>query len=405
MPSRRHLLAGVGAALVGGTGAAATERTRSPSTSSSPFDWPMSQHDPAGTGSNPEASGPSEDVGVAWVHDATDWFRGASPPILLGDTLYAAGDGLLALEADTGERRFGRRGPYTSSPAVASASPYRTPALAVTSTGGVTGLNADGGVGLSGADRGIGSRRWTVPEGGEYRPTLEHRPAVDPVTVDGTVYATVYGTNDVVALDAADGSERWRVTAAREEVGASFGRPTVRDGTLFVANWPNRVAAYDREDGTERWRREREDQMQLCSPATDAGIVVLSRSGVSLLDDDDGSPVWERDLEGNATGGTVAVAEGTAFLSDGRDRFHALALETGESLWSTPFETETTPVVADGTVYAVEGAASLVALDAETGAERFRYEPPEAPLSAPIVGDGCLYAVNRGRVLALEEPR
>ncbi|SDR05060.1 PQQ-binding-like beta-propeller repeat protein [Natronobacterium texcoconense] len=405
MPSRRTLLAGVGIALAGGTtGAALASRPESPS--SSPFDWPMAQYDPAGTGYNPDASGPTDDVQVAWEHDSTEWFRGASAPIRLGDTLYAVGNGLVALEVDSGERQFARHGPYTSSAAVARASAYRTETLAVTSTGGVYGLNASGGLDVPGLERGLGSQRWEGPGSGQYRPTSEHAPTTDPIAVDETVYATVPGTNDLVAVDASDGTERWRVTVEDDDiVSASFGRPTVRDGTVYVANWPNRVSAYDREDGTERWQRDLEDQMQLSSPATEEGVVVTSRNGVTLLDSDEGNTIWRRDLEGNAIDGAAAVAEGTVFLSDGNDRFHALDLETGESLWSVPFERETTPVVADGMVYAVEHDAVLVALEADTGEEQFRYEPPEVPLSPPIVGDGRLYAVNRGRIVALaEEP-
>lgn len=405
MPSRRHLLAGMGITLAGGT-AGAVAASEPESVSSSPFDWPMAQCDPAGTGFNPDASGPTDDVRTAWVHDSTDWFRGASQPARLGETLYAVGNGLVALEVDSGERRFGRRGSQTSSPAVARTPSYRTPTLAVTSTAGVSGLNAGGGIGVPGLDRGVGSRRWEGPGTGRYRPTIEHRPAVNPVAVGETVYAPVYGTNDIVALDVTDGSERWRVTHHEDDIASvSFGRPTVRDGTLFVANWPNQVTAYDRDDGTKRWQREREEQMQLSTPATDEGIVVTSRTGVALLDADTGDTVWKRDLEGNLTDGTAAVAEGRVFLSDGNGRFHARDLETGDSLWSVPFEGETTPVVADGMVYAVERNEVLLGLDAEAGTVRFRYEPPAVPLSPPIVGDDTLYAVNRGRIVALEAPR
>lgn len=414
MPSRRQLLTGAGITLIGSAACVSvvSRAQREPGpVASSRFNWPLSRYDPAGTGYNPDASGPADGVQVAWTHDAPAWFRGASPPIRLGDTLYAIGHGLLALAVDSGERRFGHSGPYTSSAAAATTSSYRTLTLAVTATGGIHGLNAGGGLEVPGFDRSIGSRRWTGPGSDRYRPTIEHRSTVDPIAVDGTVYAPVPGTNDIAAVDADSGSTRWRVTVnADETVGTSFGQPTVRNGTLFVANWPGQVSAYDCEDGTELWQREAAlhadvDHMRLCSPATDAGVVVTTRHGVALLEADTGDMIWWRDLEGNAVDGAAAVAEGTIFLSDGRERFHALDLETGESLWSVPFDRETTPVVADGMIYAVERDAALVGLEANTGTERFRYEPPEVPLSTPIVGDGRLYAVARNRVVALEEPR
>ncbi|RQG95236.1 pyrrolo-quinoline quinone [Natrarchaeobius chitinivorans] len=364
----------------------------------------MSQYDPAGTGYNPEASGPREDVRVAWSHESTEWFRGAAPPVRLGETIYAIGDGLVALDVDSGERRFAHRGPYTSSPARARASAYRTDTLAVTATGGVYGLNAGGGIEVPGLDRAIGGQRWEGPGRNSPVETVDHRPSVDPVTADGTIYAAVSGTNAIVALEADDGSERWRVTHHEDDaVSVSYGRPAVADGTLYVANWPHQVTAYDVADGTIRWQREREDQMQLSSTPTDEGVVVTSRNGVALLATDDGDPVWQTDLEGNAVDGTSAVADGVVYLSDGRETFYALDLETGEELWSAPFDGETTPVVADGMVYAVEGDRALIGFDAETGEQRFRYEPTQVPLSPPIVGDDILFAVNRHRIVALEE--
>ncbi|THE65817.1 pyrrolo-quinoline quinone [Salinadaptatus halalkaliphilus] len=370
----------------------------------------MAGYDLAGTGYNPDASGPSDDVEIVWEHDATDWFRGAAPPILLDGTLYAAGDGLVALEAETGEGLFGVRGPYTSSLAQVAADAYRTETLAATATSGIYGLNAGGGLEVPFLETRVGAHRWTGP--GHHprgpsigpHPSIDPRPSVDPVATDGTVYAPVHGTNDLVAVDANDGSAHWRITHHEDDpVSVSFARPAIRDGLLFVANWPYQVTAYDRTDGALEWRRELEDQMQLSTVATEAGVVVTSRNGVTLLDRATGDTVWRRDLEGNATDGTAAVADGTIFLSDGRETFYALDLESGEQRWSAPFERETTPVVADGVVYAVEHGARLVGFDADTGEERFRYEPPEVPLSPPIVGDGVLYAVNRERIVALEE--
>jgi len=205
-------------------------------------------------------------------------------------------------------------------------------------------------------------------------------------------------------MDASDGSVRWRVTVEEDDViSAGFGRPTIRDDTLYVANWPRQVSAYDIEDGTQRWQRDRDDQMQLCTPVTDAGVIVTSRTGVALLDADDGEPIWERDLDGNATGGTAAVTEDRVLLSDGNNEFHALDLESGESHWSREFARESKPVIAGGTVYVVEEKATLRAFDVDSGTEQFSYEPEQVPLSPPIVGDGRLYVTNRRRILALEE--
>lgn len=402
MPSRRRVLVGATALLAGSSCTAITGSAVE--TAAADQAWPMAGYGPAGTRYNPTVSGPVTDVEPVWTYDAPSWFHGASSPIRIGETLYATGRGVVALRVEDGTEQFVRRGPYTSSLAAANAKPYRSPTLAVTSTGGTYGINATGGIGIPGIDRGIGSERWQGPPYGQYRPTVSHTPTTNPVVHDGMVYTPVVGTNDIVAMNASDGSVQWRVTVQEDEViSAEFGRPTIKDGTLFVANWPGQVSAYDIKDGTQRWNRDRDDQMQLCTPVTDAGVIVTSRNGVALLDNEDGEPLWERDLDGNATEGTAAVTDDRVLLSDGNDAFHALDLDTGESYWSREFVGESKPVVADETVYAVEEKRRLRAFDVDSGIERFSYEPEQVPLSPPIIGDDRLYVTNRRRVLALGE--
>jgi outer membrane protein assembly factor BamB len=142
--------------------------------------------------------------------------------------------------------------------------------------------------------------------------------------------------------------------------------------------------------------------MVLAPVATDAGLVVQTRSGVSLLDTTDGTPLWEQSLDANATDGMPAVAGGRIYLADNQGSLHARDLASGESLWTTEFTGETAPVVADGVVYAVETNHSLVAIDAESGDQRFSYQPEVPPLSAPVVGEDTVFLATGDSILALE---
>lgn len=405
MPSsRRRFVEALGVALAGsvtGSTPAGATATRSRSR----LDWPMARYDPAGTGHHPSASGPTDGVRVRWSHDTTDWFRGTTPLVRRGDTLFAAGEGLLALDSETGDRRFGRPGPYQSTPAVAPASVYETDTLAVTAPTGVFGLNAGGGFTVPLVNRAVGVERWAGPRspgGGFFGPTK----ADYPVTADGVIYTGLPGTNAVAALDPNDGRVLWRQIHHEDDaVSADINRPAVRDGLVFVTNWPHQAAAYDAETGERRWMRELDDQLLLPPVATDRGVVVPSRESVTLLDPADGRVVWQYSTGGNATESTPAVADGTVFVADERDSLHAITLQTGEERWTTPFDGPSAPVVADGVVYAVRSGYELVAIDAATGETRFEYRPSQVPLSTPVVGDGVLFAANRNRVVALEEDR
>nr|WP_241429849.1 PQQ-binding-like beta-propeller repeat protein [Haloferax larsenii] len=404
VPSRRRFLELTGLAVTGTL--ASSVVAGGPKSASTPaYDWPMDRYDPEGTGFNPTASGPKDGVKVAWSHDSTDWFRGTESPILLGDTLYAVGEGLLALDAETGAKKFGHPGPYQSPPARSHSSVYNTDTLAVGSSAGVFGLNADGGVGLPLTGAQFGVERWNqrYETGGLFFGPAE---PVAPVVADGEIYTPVPGESDITALDPNDGETRWRTTITEDDTfGADFNRPAVKDGLVYVTYWPNGVAALHTESGEKHWQRNVDEQLLLPPIATEAGLVVPSREVVWLLDPNDGTTLWKRTLDANATESTPAVADGKVFVTDELESLHALDLETGETLWTAPFGGATAPVVADGVVYAVKEGYSLFAFDAETGAKRFEFQPPQVPLSAPVVGDGVLYAVNRERVIALEEAK
>lgn len=401
-PSRRRFLEGVGL-LLAGSHASSTVFGRQAAERTSQYDWPMERYDPAGTGYNPEASGPKDDLAVAWTHDSTDWFRGTAPPIRRGDTLYAAGNGLLALDVETGERRYGHRGPYRSTPVPVSASIYTSDTLAVTSAHGVYGLNADGGASLPLLGDSVGVKRWSDPS--PTRTTsLGRTEPVSPIATDGAIYTPLPLTNDIAKLDPDNGEVLWRRSPHESDtVSLAFNRLAIADGLVVVTNWPQQVTAYDAETGEQRWQRELDEQMVLAPVATDEGIVVPDRENVSLLDPSDGSTRWTRHLDGNVTESSPAVAEGTIFVADERESLHALSLATGEPRWTAPLGGKTAPVVADGVVYAVESQYRLKAFDADSGETRFEYEPPTVPISTPVVGDGTLYVTNRGEVQALEE--
>ena len=395
--SRRSALAGLATGLVGLGAVRASGDDDSASRDDSTLDWPMARYDAAGIGYNPDAVGPKDDARVAWRREPDEFSGGTSSPILLGDTLYATGQVLLALDAATGETRFAHEGSYRSSPAGSAAEAYDTETLATAAPRGVYGLNAGGGLELFGREFGV--ERWHGP-GREPEFSVFGPPTVvPPVAVDGTVYASVPGTKHVVALDASSGRELWRSSPGDE-----LRRLAVRNGRVFAVNWPYRATAYDAATGERLWRTDLDEQMVLAPTATPEGVVVPHRTGVTLLDASDGSVRWRADHGGNATEGAAAVAEGTVYVqSDTGGGLHALDLDTGEQLWSAPDFSEGTPVVADGVVYG-RNYDELVALDAADGSVRWRYES-RLPVSTPAVGDGRLYVVAHDRIVALEENR
>ncbi|WP_265108207.1 PQQ-binding-like beta-propeller repeat protein [Halosolutus halophilus] len=273
----------------------------------------------------------------------------------------------------------------------------------MTGPSGIYGLDANGGRELPLAEVRVGSERWTGPQSpasGLFGPAE----STTPVTANGTIYTAVPGTNSVVALNPNNGEVLWRRTHHKDEAASgTYNRPAVDGGIVFVTAWPQQATAYRADTGEQHWHRELQEMTVLPPVATDEGVVIPTRESVQLRARSDGSLLWERNLDGNATDSTPAVANGTIFVADERESLHALSLATGETRWTTPFDGKTTPVVADDRVYAVDSLWALEAFDVATGEKQFEYQPSEVPLSPPIVGDGILYLANRDRILALEE--
>lgn len=166
------------------------------------------------------------------------------------------------------------------------------------------------------------SVRWTV----EYDATGSRAPT--PVVADGVVY--VHTGTAVRALNAADGSERWRTTVVDRAVATDPDEPYVGPTPLAIAD--DRVFA-----GSPR------------------GLTVLDPTGERHWSVDGDADVF-------GTQGAPVVVDGTVYFGLG-DTGHAYGVD-GTERWTASFESEVTSAPAVGR----EGG---VHFGTETGVHRF----------------------------------
>jgi len=245
-----------------------------------------------------------------------------------------------------------------------------------------------------------------------------------PTVADGTVYVGSYDTS-LYAVDAARGSLEWSFSGAD---GSYESSPTVVRETVYAVANDSHLYAVDATTGTRQWAWEGPEAFSgdtlRTAPAVyrDSAFVVVGNH-LYAISTGTGSEQWKYALGKGIDGvqSSPTVVDGTVYVGAGDRLLAAVDAETGGQLWEfrdgedesdeDDFEEENggptftvaavvatiTPTVADGTVYIAEDAnlsdaATVYAVDAETGAEQWRSEIADGDVgSAPTVADGTVY--------------
>jgi len=281
---------------------------------------------------------------------------------------------------------------------------------------GVVYIGSSGG-GVHAVDATTGAARWTHPTGG----------AVDasPALADGTLFAT--STDGVIhALDANDGHLRWACDTG--VLGGSS--PAVADGVLVVGGPANRLLALDAASGALRWvyetdggRATRDATVPApavlieSSPAIVDGVVYLNDVHLLAIDLGTGRLRWSAQVSTPPTT-SPAVAGGVVYTSDVSGAICAVDAVTGALRWrsaptgvmfafSTVAVTEQTVVacgqgsVAGGPMGRRLDGGVVVALDTETGGERWRHRSEGVLACSPAVAGGSAYVIEVGAPMHL----
>lgn len=264
---------------------------------------------------------------------------------------------------------------------------------------------------------------------------------VQVVAVGGNCVVAAIETGEVVALDEATGSERWRVDAGGP--GVDF---TVDGGTVFCRDPENGLVAVDLRTGVVAWRFETGEP---CGPAAvwSEGVVLGIGDEFVAVNRENAIELWKWDLRPGREVAFATIADGIAYLvessGDGEDELTALDLETRQPLWTNglgcsisaaPMLVARTVCIAgqagdsgmllgldieDGEVRwsrrgvnalpAIQGRAlftsedgvGFVAMDKTSAAPIWRTPEDVTEIGSPVVGRDTVYFPSRGAIHAL----
>jgi outer membrane protein assembly factor BamB len=330
---------------------------------------------------------------VEWAFQTGGPVRGS--PLTDGDlVLVGSGDGrFYAIDRVSGEERwrFEARAAIQSSAAV---------------HGGLVYFG-DRSNTFYALDRRTGRERWRVETGTDHPWDWGHEGwdyFTSSPAVAGDLVIVGSGDGNVYALDAASGTERWRVQTG----GRVRSSPAVADGLAYVGSADGYLYAIDLETGNVRWRFETDgvsfgsaefgfDRKTIqSSPAVTGGRVFFgSRDGkFYAVDAVTGELAWRFDHTTPWVPSSPAIYQGSAIVGTSDGLFlHAMDVETGEEIWR--FETGdrvfSSPAVSAGIVYVGVHSGRFLALDAATGILGWELRFGGGVMSSPVIDDGSVY--------------
>jgi eukaryotic-like serine/threonine-protein kinase len=201
-----------------------------------------------------------------------------------------------------------------------------------------------------------------------------------PVWQDKVVY---FGSDDgnVYAVNAADGRQLWkRVTG-----GPVPSSPAVAGGVVFAGSYDGKFYALDARSGATKWKFSTAGERRFEAK----GIHGFQPRNQTFPDPFDvflSSPV---------------VVQGSVYFGSGDGNLYALDAASGALRWKFPTGdvVHASPAFADGVVYVGSWDSNLYAVDAATGKEKWRFHSGEDAFihnqvgfqSSPAIADGVVY--------------
>jgi outer membrane protein assembly factor BamB len=200
-----------------------------------------------------------------------------------------------------------------------------------------------------------------------------------PAVIDGTAY---FGSNDhyLYAVNLADGVQRWRFKTGSRVTSS----PAVYNGLVYFASYDGNIYAVDAKSGEQRWKFASAGERRF----TGHHLHGADPAGESMPDPFDfylSSPT---------------VDANTVYVGSGDGNIYALDAASGALRWKfrTGNVVHASPAIADGMVYIGSWDSYFYAIDAASGQERWRFKTGEDHEIANQVGIQSSAAVVDGMV-------
>lgn len=229
------------------------------------------------------------------------------------------------------------------------------------------------------------------------------------------VFAT-NGVGEVVALNAADGSEVWKVKPG----GPLRGSPTIAFGQVYVMTQDNQIFALDANTGALAWNEggstTQAGVFGVAAPAAGQGTVIAGYSSGELNAHryENGRTLWADALARTSMStevGSLTDIDADPIIDSGRvyalgqgGRMAAYELVTGQRIWELNLAGISTPAIAGEWIFTLTDDARLLAIARSTGKVRWitqlqqwrKEKKKEGPIfwTGPVLAGNHLWVAN-----------
>lgn len=330
---------------------------------------------------------------------------GGNPSHVLGNLSLSQGPLKKIWSADIGQGSRDRL-PLTAQPVVAGQSIFT--------------LDTDAK--LSSFDITNGKKRWSI----DVRDEQEDDAVISGgIAVDGGFVFVTAGYDEVLSVNATDGTIKWRSRI----ISPSRAAPTVMDGRVYVSTLNNSLVALNATDGSVIWEFSGIDAQTgligAASPAVVSDLVIpaFSSGEVYALRQANGSVAWSDNLSGalrlgglntlSDIRGLPVVHDNVVYAISFAGKMAAIDLLTGARVWQKDISGSKTPWVSGNRVFVISTEGQIISLDKDKGTviwvsqlARFKNKTERTgPIfwSGPIMGGGRLLAFSSdGRIAEID---
>jgi outer membrane protein assembly factor BamB len=198
----------------------------------------------------------------------------------------------------------------------------------------------------------------------------------------GRVYVT-NGVGEVLALDASNGNEVWKVKPG----GPLRGSPTIAFGSVYVMTQDNQIFALSASDGKQQWNESgsvsQTGVFGVAAPAAAQGTVIAGYSSGELVAYryENGRTLWADALARTSMStevGALTDIDADPIIDSGRvyalgqgGRMAAYELVTGQRIWELNLAGISTPAIAGEWIFTLTDDARLLAIARASGKVRW----------------------------------